>query len=80
MVDTVCVIIAVMVIICHYIIKFTKIPILYKDTIRILLCIVGIIIGIVVPIYSLIHNDYKYLFGFVTAEYIFESFDTSEDK
>lgn len=80
MIDTIYVIIAVIVIICYYIIKFTKIPILYKDIIRILLCIVGIIVGIVVPIYSLIHNDYKYLFGFVTALYIFESFDTSEDK
>ena len=80
MVNTACVIIAVMVIICYYIIKFAKIPILYKDTIRILLCIVGIIVGIVVPIYSFTHNDYKYLFGFLTAEYIFESFDTSKDK
>ena len=80
MIDTACVIIAVMVIICYYIIKFTKIPILYKDTIRILLCIVGIIVGIVVPIYSFPNNDYKYLFGFLTAEYIFESFGTSEDK
>ena len=76
MIDTACVIITVMVIICYYIIKFTKIPILYKDIIRILLGIVGT----VVAIYSLIHNDYGYFFGFVTAAYIFESFDTSEDK
>ena len=76
MVDTTCVIIAVMVIICYHIIKFTKIPILCKDIIRILLGIVGT----VVAIYSLIHNDYGCLFGFVTAAYIFESFDTSEDK
>ena len=80
MIDTACVIIAVMAIICYDIIRFTKIPILYKDTIRILLCIVGIIVGTVVAIYSLIHNDYGYFFGLVTAEYIFESFDTSEDK
>ena len=80
MIDTTCVIIAFMVIICYYIIKFTKIPILYKDTIRILLCIVGIIIGIVVPIYSFTHNDYRYFFGFVTAAYVFESLDTSDDK
>ena len=76
MIDTTCVIIAVMVIICYHIIKFTKIPILCKDIIRILLGIVGT----VVAIYSLIHNDYGCLFGFVTAAYIFESFDTSEDK
>ena len=76
MIDTACVIITVMVIICYYIIKFTKIPILYKDIIRILLGIVGT----VVAIYSLIHNDYGYFFGLVTAVYIFESFDTSEDK
>ena len=76
MIDTACVIIAVMVIICYYIIKFTKIPILYKNIIRILLSIVGA----VVAVYSLIHNDYGCLFGFVTAAYIFESFDTSEDK
>ena len=76
MIDTACVIIAVMVIICYHIIKFTKIPILCKDIIRILLGIVGT----VVAIYSLIHNDYGYFFGFVTAAYIFESFDTSEDK
>ena len=76
MIDTACVIIEVMVIICYYIIKFTKIPILYKDTIRILLGIVGT----VVAIYSLIHNDYGYFFGFLTAECIFESFDTSKDK
>ena len=80
MVNTACVIIAVMVIICYYIIKFTKIPILYKDTIRILLCIVGIIVGIVVPIYSFTHNDYRYFFGFVTAAYVFESLNTSDDK
>lgn len=80
MIDTACVIIAFMVIICYYIIKFTKIPILYKDIIRILLCIVGIIVGIVAPIYSFTHNDYKYLCGFLTAECLFESFDTSEDK
>lgn len=80
MIDTACVIIAFMVIICYYIIKFTKIPILYKDTIRILLCIVGIIVGIVVPIYSFTHNDYRYFFGFVTAAYVFESLDTSNDK
>ena len=76
MVDTACVIIAVMVIICYYIIKFTKIPILCKDIIRILLGIVGT----VVAIYSLIHNDYGYFFGLMTAAYVFESFDTSEDK
>ena len=76
MVDITCVIIAVMVIICYHIIKFTKIPILYKNIIRILLSIVGA----VVAVYSLIHNDYGCLFGFVTAAYIFESFDTSEDK
>ena len=76
MIDTACVIIAVMAIICYDIIRFTKIPILCKDIIRILLGIVGT----VVAIYSLIHNDYGYFFGFVTAAYIFESFDTSEDK
>lgn len=76
MIDTTCVIIAVMVIICYHIIRFTKIPILCKDIIRILLGIVGT----VVAIYSLIHNDYGYFFGLVTAAYVFESFDTSEDK
>ena len=76
MIDTACVIIAVMAIICYYIIRFTKIPILCKDIIRILLGIVGT----VVAIYSLIHNDYGYFFGLVTAAYVFESFDTSEDK
>ena len=76
MVDTACVIIAVMVIICYDIIRFTKIPILCKDIIRILLGIVGT----VVAIYSLIHNDYGYFFGLVTAAYVFKSFDTSEDK
>ena len=76
MIDTACVIIAVMVIICYDIIRFTKIPILCKDIIRILLGIVGT----VVAIYSLIHNDYGYFFGLVTATYVFESFDTSEDK
>ena len=76
MIDTACVIIAVMVIICYDIIRFTKIPILCKDIIRILLGIVGT----VVAIYSLIHNDYGYFFGLVTAAYVFESFDTSKDK
>ena len=76
MADIIYIIIAVMVIICYDIIKFTKIPILCKDIIRILLGIVGT----VVAIYSLIHNDYGYFFGFVTAAYIFESFGTSEDK
>ena len=76
MVDTACVIIAVMVILCYDIIRFTKIPILCKDIIRILLGIVGT----VAAIYSLIHNDYGYFFGLVTAAYVFESFDTSEDK
>lgn len=76
MIDIACVIIAVMVIICYNIIRFTKIPILCKDIIRILLGIVGT----VVAIYSLIHNDYGYFFGLVTAAYVFESFDTSEDK
>ena len=76
MADIIYIIIAVMVIICYHIIKFTKIPILYKNIIRILLSIVGT----VVAIYSLIHNDYGYFFGFVTAAYIFESFGTSEDK
>ena len=76
MIDTVCVIIAVMAIICYDIIRFTKIPILCKNIIRILLGIVGT----VVAIYSLIHNGYGYFFGFVTAAYIFESFGTSEDK
>ena len=76
MVDTACVIIAVMVIICYYIIKFTKIPILYKDIIRILLGIVGIVL----IIFSLIHKDYGYFLGFLTATYIFSSFDTSEDE
>ena len=76
MADIIYIIIAVMVIICYHIIKFTKIPILYKNIIRILLSIVGA----VVAFYSLIHNDYGCLFGFVTAAYIFESFDTSEDK
>ena len=80
MIDIIYAIISIITLICYYIVRFTKIPILYKDTIRILLCIVGIIVGIVVPIYSFTHNDYKYLFGFLTAEYIFESFDTSEDK
>ena len=76
MIDTACVIIAVMAIICYDIIRFTKIPILCKDIIRILLGI----IGTVVAIYSLIHNDYGYFFGLVTAAYVFESFDTSKDK
>ena len=76
MIDTACVIIAVMGIICYDIIRFTKIPILCKDIIRILLGIVGT----VVAIYSLIHNDYGYFFGLVTAAYVFESFDTSKDK
>ena len=76
MADIIYIIIAVMVIICYDIIRFTKIPILCKDIIRILLGIVGT----VVAIYSLIHNDYGYFFGFVTAAYIFESFGTSEDK
>lgn len=74
MADIIYIIAAVMTIICYYIIKFTKIPILYKDIIRILLGIVGA----VVAVYSLIHNDYGYFFGFVTAEYIFSSFDTSK--
>ena len=76
MIDTACVIVAVMVIICYHIIKFTTIPILYKNIIRILLSIVGA----VVAVYSLIHNDYGYFFGLVTAVYIFESFGTSDDK
>ena len=76
MIDTACVIIAVIAIICYDIIRFTKIPILCKDIIRILLGIVGT----VVAIYSLIHNDYGYFFGLVTAAYVFESFDTSEYK
>lgn len=76
MIDTACVIITFMVIICYYIIKFTKIPILYKDIIRILL----VIVGTVVVTYSSIHNDCGYFFGFVTAAYVFESLDTSEDK
>ena len=76
MIDTACVIVAVIAIICYDIIRFTKIPILCKDIIRILLGIVGT----VVAIYSLIHNDYGYFFGLVTAAYVFESFDTSEDK
>ena len=76
MIDTACVIIAVMAIICYDIIRFTKIPILCKDIIRILLGIVGT----VVAIYSLIHNDYGYFFGLVTAAYVFESFDTNKDK
>lgn len=76
MIDTACVIIAVIAIICYDIIRFTKIPILCKDIIRILLGIVGT----VVAIYSLIHNDYGYFFGLVTAAYVFESFDTSKDK
>ena len=76
MADTIYTIIAVITLICYYIIRFTKIPILYKDIIRIQLGIVGI----VVIIYSLIHNDYRYFLGFITAGYIFESFGTSEDK
>ena len=76
MANTIYTIIAVITLICYYIVRFTKIPILCKDIIRILLGIVGT----VVAIYSLIHNDYGYFFGFVTAAYVFESFDTSEDK
>ena len=76
MIDTACVIIAVMAIICYDIIRFTKIPILCKDIIRILLGIVGT----VVAIYSLIHNDYGYFFGLVTAAYVFVFFYTSKDK
>ena len=76
MVDTIYIVAAIMTIICYYIIKFTKIPILYKDIIRILLGIVGVVVAVC----SLIHNDYRYFFGFVTAEYIFSSFDTSKDE
>ena len=76
MIDTIYAIISIITFICYYIVRFTKIPILCKDIIRILLGIVGT----VVAIYSLIHNDYGYLCGFITAGYIFESFDTSEDK
>lgn len=76
MANTIYTIIAVITLICYYIVRFTKIPILCKDIIRILLGIVGI----VVAIYSSIHNDCGYFFGFVTAAYIFESFDTSEDE
>ena len=76
MIDTIYAIISIITLICYHIIKFTKIPILYKNIIRILLSIVGA----VVAVYSLIHNDYGCLFGFVTAAYIFESFGTSEDK
>ena len=76
MANTIYTITAVITLICYYIIRFTKIPILCKDIIRILIGIVGT----VVAIYSSIHNDCGYFFGFVTAAYIFESFDTSEDK
>lgn len=76
MINTIYAIISIITLICYYIVRFTKIPILCKDIIHILLCIVGT----VVAIYSLIHNDYGYFFGFVTAAYIFESFGTSEDK
>ena len=76
MVNTIYAIISTIVLICFHTVKFTKIPILCKDIIRILL----VIVGTVVAIYSSIHNDCGYFFGFVTAAYIFESFDTSEDK
>ena len=76
MINTIYAIISTIALICYYIVRFTKTPIWCKDIIRILLGIVGT----VVAIYSLIHNNYGYFFGFVTAAYIFESFDTSEDK
>lgn len=76
MVDTIYAIISIIALICYHTVRFTKIPILCKDIIRILLGVVGTVLAI----YSLIHNDYGYFFGFVTAAYIFESFDTSKDE
>ena len=76
MIDTIYAIISIITLICYYIVRFTKIPILCKDIIRILL----VIVGTVVAIYSSIHNDCGYFFGFVTAAYIFESFNTIEDE
>ena len=76
MVNTIYAIISTIAFICFHTVKFTKIPILCKDIIRILLGIVGIVL----IIFSLIHNDYGYFFGFLTAAYIFESFDTSENE
>ena len=76
MVDTIYAIISIIALICCHTVRFTKIPILCKDIIRILLGVVGTVL----IIFSLIHKDYGYFFGFLTAAYIFSSFDTSENE
>ena len=76
MIDVIYITIAIVAMVCYYIIKFTKIPVAFKDTIRITLAVVAI----VMVFRSIITTNLNYLYGFVTAQFIYQSFDTSKDE
>lgn len=68
-------VLAVVTFFCYCLIRHTKAKIQLKDAIRVVLGIIGV--GILV--YALINNNSNYIFGFITAQFIFKSFNTDED-
>lgn len=69
------IIVVIIAIVCYCIIRYTKISIQFKDIIRIAL----FSISMAILVYALIHNNGEYIFGFLAAQFIFKSFDTTKD-
>lgn len=76
MTDIFYIIVAIIAIVCYCVIRYTEIPVQFKDIIRIAL----FSMSMTILVYALIHNNEEYIFGFLASQYIFKSFDTNEDN